>query len=216
MPVDLSGTGIGGAEQADLSIIKTADISAGDIGDTVTFTITVTNNGPDDADDIDVTDITVGPLNVTAVVGGNFTCSNNTGSAVGAISNDCTLAELLPGDFESFTVTGTIEDEGPIDNLASVFLNGGLDPNASNNTAVASVVAGAVGPVGPQGPTGPQGPVGAAGPQGPEGPQGPQGPQGLDGGGCSLSQASDGMAASALFLLPLLLAGLLLRQRKAQ
>ena len=45
-------------DEADLSLDKTVDISSpDDFGDEVTFTITVSNAGPDDATGVEVTDL---------------------------------------------------------------------------------------------------------------------------------------------------------------
>ena len=64
---------------------------------------------------------------------------------------------------------------------------------------------GTIGPVGPgsgaQETTGAQGPIGTQGPTGPQGVQGvsgPQGVQGVDGGGVTLQQLEDAIAASAI------------------
>ena len=64
---------------------------------------------------------------------------------------------------------------------------------------------GTIGPVGPgsgaQGTAGAQGPIGTQGPTGPQGIQGvsgPQGVQGVNGGGVTLQQLTDAIAASAI------------------
>ncbi|GAA3618959.1 PKD domain-containing protein [Flavivirga jejuensis] len=61
-------------QQADLSIVKTIDDSVPNIGDTVTFTLTITNAGPDIATNVAIEDILPSGYTLTTV--------NNGGSAV--------------------------------------------------------------------------------------------------------------------------------------
>src|SRR4029453_1712857 len=45
------------AQQADLAVIKTVSNATPNVGDTVTFTVIVTNNGPDSATNVTVNDL---------------------------------------------------------------------------------------------------------------------------------------------------------------
>src|SRR5262249_41145350 len=44
-------------QQADLALAKTASDPTPNVGDTITFTVTLTNNGPNPATDVQVTDL---------------------------------------------------------------------------------------------------------------------------------------------------------------
>src|SRR4029453_14320103 len=45
------------AQQADLAVIKTVSNATPNVGDTVTFTVIVTNNGPDSATNVTVNNL---------------------------------------------------------------------------------------------------------------------------------------------------------------
>ena len=89
------------AEDVQLSLSKvfsTATITAGGAGGS--FTITVTNAGASDADNLVVTDLVDARLTVDAVAGGAFDCSFGSGQAV-----DCRIAHLAAGASLSITVS---------------------------------------------------------------------------------------------------------------
>ena len=44
-------------QQADLALTKTVSNPTPNVGDTITFTVTLTNNGPDTATNVQVTDL---------------------------------------------------------------------------------------------------------------------------------------------------------------
>lgn len=129
----------GTPQEADLSITKEVDNPYANVGDTVTFTVNVTNNGPDTATMVRVTDIVSGPLvNVTAP--GCAVDSSNPPVVV----ITCDLNTLNSGETQQITIQGDVDDQGQIDNIASVADLGTspptTDPDLSNNSAVASVV----------------------------------------------------------------------------
>ena len=64
---DANGNGIADGCEADLELMKVVDNSNPNIGDTITFTITVVNNGPSQASSIQVQDVlAAGLINVVA------------------------------------------------------------------------------------------------------------------------------------------------------
>jgi uncharacterized repeat protein (TIGR01451 family) len=88
-------------EDVQLSVAKafaSAAVVAG--GASSTFTITVTNSGASDADNLDVTDLVDSRLTVDSIASGAFDCSASSGQSL-----DCSLAHLAAGDSQSFTVT---------------------------------------------------------------------------------------------------------------
>ncbi|MDQ0649461.1 putative repeat protein (TIGR01451 family) [Microbacterium natoriense] len=119
---------------ADLAIAKTLDTSPLVAGEPATFTITVTNNGPQTATGVSVTDAVPAGFAVTQVTPAQGTCT------IGA-SISCTLGSLAVNASSTITVTGTVSASmspgAALTNTASV--SGTLtDPNLSNNTASAS------------------------------------------------------------------------------
>ena len=85
---------------ADLSITKTADQKTVKIGETMTYTITLTNLGPDEATDVVFGDPIPDQLNLVS-------------STCGDVSAFCTVASLESGASVSLTAAAT-----PIANLA--------------------------------------------------------------------------------------------------
>ena len=93
-------------EVVDLDVVKDfaganpESVTAGSTGNT--FTITVTNNGPSNADDVQLTDTVDARLNVTGV-------STNTGTcAAPAQLVSCDLNDLAPGASAVITVTYSV------------------------------------------------------------------------------------------------------------
>ncbi|MGH1387796.1 DUF7507 domain-containing protein, partial [Kordia sp.] len=113
---------------ADLSLTKTLnDTSPYSPGDTVTYDIVVTNNGPDTANNVTVTD---NPTNITitGVVGGGGGCTGFPGCNIGTLANGASV---------TLTVTATIDNVGNFTNEATVSADE-TDPDTSNNTDDAS------------------------------------------------------------------------------
>ncbi|MEA2162345.1 MAG: hypothetical protein QOK37_472 [Thermoanaerobaculia bacterium] len=117
---------------ADLLITKSGPASS-TAGSTLTYTITITNNGPSDAASVTVTDAT--PANTTFV--------SNTGACVSAFP--CALGTLTAGQsktiISSFTVSPTFTGSS-ISNTANV-TSTTTDPFLPNNSATATTSFGA-------------------------------------------------------------------------
>ncbi|WP_223585902.1 DUF11 domain-containing protein [Microbacterium sp. OVT16B] len=119
---------------ADLAITKTLDTAALVAGRPATFTITVTNNGPQTGTGVTVTDaIPAGLTNVQATPSG--------GSCTVGGTVTCSLPDLAVGASATITLTGTVSPTlnpgAALTNTASV-AGSRFDPNQSNNTATAS------------------------------------------------------------------------------
>jgi len=115
---------------ADLAITKVADADSVIIGDTLTYTITITNNGPDAAQTpLLVDSIPPELINPVYSIDGGLTFQDiSLGSLV--------LPTLQPGDVFTVIVKGVVNQfaDGIIDNTATISSTT-PDPDMSNNTA---------------------------------------------------------------------------------
>ncbi|MCE9624629.1 MAG: DUF11 domain-containing protein, partial [Deltaproteobacteria bacterium] len=143
---------------ADLSITKSADLAqvvvpSGGSSAPVTYTITVTNNGPDQASAIQVRDFISGPFTVTSItpdqgscyVAPDFVTTPPTLPVSAPVEIYCRDISLDSTDTMNIVVVGTVDAPGQVDDIATVqnFANDGLstmDPDDTNNVAVASTV----------------------------------------------------------------------------
>ena len=98
-------TAVAPVPTADLETVKTLSSgnSVANIGETVSFDIVVTNNGPEDTTNVSLTDLL--PANLTA------TANNGTVSAgtYNAVSGAWTIPSLAIGESETLTLEGLIE-----------------------------------------------------------------------------------------------------------
>ncbi len=121
---------------ADLALTMTAPANAF-IGSTISFSLTVTNLGPDDAASVVVTD------NLPPEVAFS-SCSASGGGVCGGAGNARTISfpSLASGATATIALDADVKcstSPGTIVNTASVAAASPMDPDASNNTASASV-----------------------------------------------------------------------------
>src|ERR1019366_7478799 len=115
-------TGNGGtaAASADVSLVKTLVTSGPfSIGQSITYTLFVSNAGPSIATSVQITDSPTN-MTITSVTGG------------GCSALPCTLGSLGVGANATITVTATINAVGAFDNSANSSANE-PDPNDTNN-----------------------------------------------------------------------------------
>lgn len=129
--------------EADLQITKSASGTV-DAGEDLTYTITVTNNGPAESTNVIMTDRLTGLINngglqsITAPAGAS--CSPSTLPANGTSQNvSCNLGTLTNGQSAIVTITvrPSIATTGNRRNTALVSSEDIGDPDRSNNSAVA-------------------------------------------------------------------------------
>ncbi len=109
---------------SDIAIVKTADTDTPNIGDNITFTLTVTNNGPDDDTSVVATDVLpAGYLEVSR--------TPSQGSWTG---DDWNIGNLNNGASVTSTIVATVLSTGPYTNTATV-TGVNDDPNLANNTS---------------------------------------------------------------------------------
>jgi len=152
----------------DLSITKTGSPDPVAAGGDLTYTITVTNNGPSDANNITVTD--------ALPAGTTFgSTASSTGSCAGTATVTCTIASIPNGASATITLVVHVDPTTPpgtvISNTASVSSPAEVtaataDPNPGNNSATATTTVAAAAEV-PGSPTEPGSPATPGSPAGP-------------------------------------------------
>ena len=112
---------------ADLSMAKSADLPFVPATANLTYTLTVTNEGPSDASGITVTDTLPGAVTFDSASAG---CTESGGTVT------CTAASLANGASVSFTITVTAPGTpgGTISNTTSVASNA-VDSDSSDDSA---------------------------------------------------------------------------------
>ncbi|MFY2765495.1 hypothetical protein, partial [Arenimonas sp. MALMAid1274] len=111
--------------QADVSITKAVDDPIPDVGENVTFTLTVSNAGPSAAAGVSVNDLL--PAGYTFVSSAASTGTYNSGTGVWAIGG------LANGASATLDILATVNAAGPYDNTASVTATT-ADPTPGNNS----------------------------------------------------------------------------------
>ncbi len=119
-----------GDSSADLAVNKVLNTAAPyTVGQTLNYSITVTNNGPDAASNVVIND-TPSNLTITGV------------SGAGCAALPCTIATLANAASETITVTAIVDAAGVFTNSATVSADE-ADPDGSNNSSQTSHNAGA-------------------------------------------------------------------------
>lgn len=139
-PINVDGT--------DLQVVKTAVPSTPNIGDTVTWTVTVTNNGPNPASSIEITDILPDGI---SHVSDSTTISHGgaAGSWDGGNNNSTGVWDGfdLPtvNDYATLTIVTTVDNDqagNNISNVAFITMDSLADPNEGNNVDDATISVG--------------------------------------------------------------------------
>ncbi len=126
-PANNTATAVETPQQADVAIAKTVSNSAPNVGDTITYTITVTDNGPDNATNVNITDaLPAGLVPISASPSVGSYNSTTGGWTVGNLSN---------GTSQTLQITARVTSPGPVTNLAAITHADQFDPNTANNTA---------------------------------------------------------------------------------
>src|SRR5262249_55131309 len=112
---------------ADLLLTKSVNDATPNVGDQVTFTVTLTNNGPHGATGVQVTDLLPAGLTFVSAAPGQGTYSSATGVwDVGAVAGGAKVVLLL----RATVVSATAQT-----NTATISASDTFDPNTGNNTA---------------------------------------------------------------------------------
>ena len=120
------------APKVDLQITKSAAPNPATLGNQVTWTMVVTNNGPNNATAVTMADPVPAGMSFVSVASSQGTCTG------GALVS-CTLGNLNVGASVTITLVTTASATGTIVNTATTVAKE-QETNTANNTASASVV----------------------------------------------------------------------------
>ena len=115
-------------QQADLVVTKTVDNATPNVGDVITFTVTITNNGPDTATGVEVTDVL--PPGLTPVL---FLVRRGTFAA-----QVWDVGTLESGASATLTLQARVDSPLAQTNTATVTAVDQFDPNTANDSASAT------------------------------------------------------------------------------
>jgi uncharacterized repeat protein (TIGR01451 family) len=112
----------------DLSVDKIGPSGSQPTGRTMTYTVNVTNNGPDPATGVILTDTLPGSVSFVSATVSQGSCS-------GTATITCLLGTINPGNTVTVTIQVTPRQAGTITNTATAVLEQ-VDSNTANNTDV--------------------------------------------------------------------------------
>src|SRR5262249_2604934 len=117
-------------QQADLAVNKSVSNPTPNVGDTITYTITLTNNGPDPATGVTVQD--------TLPAGVTFLSASPTEGDYNSTTGTWTVGIVVVGAPQTLTITARVTSPNPGENAATISHADQFDPNPGNNSATAS------------------------------------------------------------------------------
>ncbi|MFQ5796053.1 MAG: CARDB domain-containing protein, partial [Candidatus Bipolaricaulia bacterium] len=120
--------------EADLAVTETDTPDLVMVGGDLTYTVTVTNNGPSDATGGTLTHTLPGSVTLVSVMPSSPTCTQAGGTVI------CNLGTLANGTSATVTIVVTPTAAGEISNTASVEATES-DPDSANNTATENTTA---------------------------------------------------------------------------
>ena len=127
----------GEATDADLTLTKEVSDASVEVGETVTFTLTVSNEGPATSTAVTLTDPLPAGLGFVSVASDSGVC----GEASGVVT--CNFGQLAVGEMASSTIVAIAVNAGEVTNTATVF-GAQNDPNVGDNSDSATVEIGDV------------------------------------------------------------------------
>ena len=113
---------------ADLSLTKIVNNASPNVGDSVTFTVTLNNAGPDAATGVDVTDLLPAGLTFVSATPSQGTYSNTTGV--------WTVGTVASGTSTTLQIVATVATAGAKTNTAQISASAQRDPDSTPNNNV--------------------------------------------------------------------------------
>jgi uncharacterized repeat protein (TIGR01451 family) len=122
--------------QADVSIVKSGAATA-TAGTNLTYTITASNNGPSDAQNIVVNDVLPGTETFVSLSAPGYSCTTPAVGSTGTVN--CTRTTLIAGAMTTLTLVVQITPAatGTVSNTATI-ASATTDTNPNNNSSTAS------------------------------------------------------------------------------
>jgi uncharacterized repeat protein (TIGR01451 family) len=117
-----------GDPAADISVTKAANADPVFVGDEITWTISVTNAGPDDATGVIATDVLPAGITYVSATPSVGSCSESSGTVT------CELGTLTSGTIVGIAIVASADAAGEISNTIEV-TSDVADPDGSNNSA---------------------------------------------------------------------------------
>ncbi|MCH7475374.1 MAG: DUF11 domain-containing protein [Gemmatimonadetes bacterium] len=127
----------GEATDADLTLTKHVSDASVEVGETVTFTLVVSNTGPATSTAVTLTDPLPDALDFVSVTSDSGVC----GEASGVVT--CNLGQLAVGQTATSTIVAIAVEAGEVTNTATVF-GAQHDPDDGDNSDSATVEIGDV------------------------------------------------------------------------
>src|SRR5262249_31574100 len=119
-------------QQADLQVAKAASNPTPNVNDTITYTITLSNAGPDAATNVTLQDTLPAAVSFVSATPRQGNCNSaSDGWHVGTVS---------PGVPQTLTITATVIDPGTSANTVTITHSDQFDPDPGNNTDTTSIV----------------------------------------------------------------------------
>ncbi len=120
------------AGSSDLSMVKTSTPNPVQVNNTLTYTLTVTNDGPDEATGVTVTDVLPASFTIGTITPSQGTCNPLVGTTL-----TCSLGTIANGGNATVTIETTPTQSGVIANTA-VVSGDQPDPDPSDNSSTES------------------------------------------------------------------------------
>jgi uncharacterized repeat protein (TIGR01451 family) len=114
-------------QQADLALSKSVSDATPNVGDTITYTVTLTDQGPDPATNVQVTDLLPAGVTIVSATPSQGTYSSSTGLWI--------VGTVHPTGSQTLAIQATVVSASPSTNTATISQADQFDPDTSNNTA---------------------------------------------------------------------------------